>query len=98
MFDGVGRLVAAARRPEQLLFAIPLGDNGASVREHNVGGLEIVEREPEPADSSTLRTVCMFRSQPRRLSSRHRMMLVFYLAKKVDGELNGAQKRDAPNL
>jgi hypothetical protein len=31
---------AAAQRPEQLLFAIPLGDNGASVREHKVGGLE----------------------------------------------------------
>jgi hypothetical protein len=31
---------AAAQRPEQLLFAIPLGDNGGSLREHNVGGLE----------------------------------------------------------
>jgi hypothetical protein len=40
----------AAQRPEQLLLAVALSDNGASVREHNLGRLKIVEREPEPAD------------------------------------------------
>src|SRR5580704_15229253 len=40
--------------PEQLLFAVALGDNSESVSEHNLGGPEIVEREPETADQRAI--------------------------------------------
>ena len=41
---------AAAQRPEQLLFTIAVWRDHAPVRQHDFGGVEIVERQSEPAD------------------------------------------------
>jgi hypothetical protein len=41
---------AAPQRPEQLLFTFGIGDDHASIRQHNLRGEEIIECQPEPAD------------------------------------------------
>jgi hypothetical protein len=47
-------VAAAAQCPEQLRFVLVVGDEDASVREDDLCGLEIVEREPEPADQGAV--------------------------------------------
>ena len=41
---------AAAQRPEQLLFTVAAGDNGASISEHDLSGQEVIECQAEAAD------------------------------------------------
>jgi len=35
---------------KEFLFIVVIGDNGASIRENDLCGEQIVERQPEPAD------------------------------------------------
>ncbi len=45
---------AAAQCPKQLLVIVIIGGNDASIRENHLCGEQIIEREPEAADQSSV--------------------------------------------
>ena len=45
---------AAAQCPEQIFFATAFGGNDAPIRQNNISGNQIVERQPEAADQRAI--------------------------------------------